>query len=163
MKMAIRKNTHNVPQGPLNPGFMQEKVQKGDFLKKKSLQELIFLCFMFPRRPETLNKKRVFFWVSKTLQRQCAVHILLQTNHFLYKLSISYILEEYFWDLGWWNFGSRYHESIVLGPLVGQYIALGKRAFRICQKVMEFCHYGSFTHNALISVELMALSMNSET
>ena len=34
MKMAIRKNIHNVPQGPPNPGFMQEKVQKGDFLKK---------------------------------------------------------------------------------------------------------------------------------
>ena len=55
-----------------------------------------------------------------------------------------------FWDLGVWippvmNFGSRHHESIVRGPLVGQYIALGKRAFRICQKVMEFCHYGSFT------------------
>ena len=32
--MAIRKNIHNWPQGPPNPGFMQEKVQKGDFLKK---------------------------------------------------------------------------------------------------------------------------------
>ena len=34
MKMAIRKNIHNLPQGPPNPGFMQEKVQKGNFLKK---------------------------------------------------------------------------------------------------------------------------------
>ena len=36
MKMGIRKNTHNMSQGPPNPGFIQEKVQKGDFLKKDS-------------------------------------------------------------------------------------------------------------------------------
>ena len=36
MKMPIRKNIHNMPQGPPNPGFMQEKVQNGDFLKKPS-------------------------------------------------------------------------------------------------------------------------------
>ena len=34
MKMPIRKNIHNMPQGPPNPGFMQETVQKGIFLKK---------------------------------------------------------------------------------------------------------------------------------
>ena len=34
MKMAIRKNIHNMPQGRPNLGFMQKKVQKGDFLKK---------------------------------------------------------------------------------------------------------------------------------
>ena len=34
MKMAIRKNIHNKSQGWPNPGFLQEKVQKGDFLKK---------------------------------------------------------------------------------------------------------------------------------
>ena len=34
MKMTIRKNFHNMSQGPPNPGFIQEKVQKGDFLKK---------------------------------------------------------------------------------------------------------------------------------
>jgi hypothetical protein len=34
MKMAIRKNIHNMSQGSPNPGFMQEKVQKGDVLKK---------------------------------------------------------------------------------------------------------------------------------
>ena len=33
-EMEIKKNIHNLSQGPLNPGFMQEKVQKGDFLKK---------------------------------------------------------------------------------------------------------------------------------
>ena len=32
--MAIRKKFHNMSQGPPNPGFTQEKVQKGDFLKK---------------------------------------------------------------------------------------------------------------------------------
>ena len=41
MKMAIRKFFRNMSQGLPNPGFMQEKVQKGDFLwcpmmKKKS-------------------------------------------------------------------------------------------------------------------------------
>ena len=47
MKMPIRKNVDNMPQGPANPGFMQEKVQKGDFLKK-GLQELKpFFSFRF--------------------------------------------------------------------------------------------------------------------
>ena len=37
-----------MPQGLPNPGFMQEKVQKGDFLKKL-LQELkFFLLFLVP-------------------------------------------------------------------------------------------------------------------
>ena len=36
MKMAIRKIFYNMSQGPANPGFMQEKVQKGDFQKKSS-------------------------------------------------------------------------------------------------------------------------------
>jgi hypothetical protein len=39
MKMAIRNFFLNMFQGPANPGFMQEKVQKGDFLKKP-LREL---------------------------------------------------------------------------------------------------------------------------
>ena len=34
MKMAISKFFHNMSQGPPNPGFMQEKVQIRDFLKK---------------------------------------------------------------------------------------------------------------------------------
>ena len=34
---ANKKNIHYMPQGPPNPGFMQEKVLKGDFLKKPSL------------------------------------------------------------------------------------------------------------------------------
>jgi hypothetical protein len=33
---GTNKNFHNMSQGLLNPGFMQEKVQKGDFLKKPS-------------------------------------------------------------------------------------------------------------------------------
>ena len=33
MKVPFTKDIHNMPQGPPNPGFMQEKVQKGDFLK----------------------------------------------------------------------------------------------------------------------------------
>ena len=34
LKMAIRKNVHNISQGPPNQGFMHEKEQKEDFLKK---------------------------------------------------------------------------------------------------------------------------------
>jgi hypothetical protein len=45
MKMAITKNIHNLSQGPPNPGFMQKKVQKGDFLKKDS-RELNFFCVL---------------------------------------------------------------------------------------------------------------------
>ena len=41
----IWKNIHNMPQGPPNPGFMQEKVQKGDFLKKP-LRELKFFVVL---------------------------------------------------------------------------------------------------------------------
>ena len=41
MKMAIIKKFHNMSQGPPNPGFTQEKVQKGDFLRKPS-RELNF-------------------------------------------------------------------------------------------------------------------------
>ena len=39
MNMPLRKNIHNLPHGPPNPGFMHEKVQKGDFLKKPSFFE----------------------------------------------------------------------------------------------------------------------------
>ena len=35
--MTVRKNFHDTSQGLLNPGFMQEKVQKGNFLKKPFL------------------------------------------------------------------------------------------------------------------------------
>ena len=43
--MPLRKNIHNMPQGLPNPGFMQEKVQKGDFLKKP-LRELNFFMVL---------------------------------------------------------------------------------------------------------------------
>ena len=45
MKMPIRKNIHNMPQAPPNWGFMQKKVQKGDFLKMPS-QELNFFVVL---------------------------------------------------------------------------------------------------------------------
>ena len=45
MKMAIRKFVCNMSQGPTNLGFMQEKVQKGDFLKKPSRELKFFLLF----------------------------------------------------------------------------------------------------------------------
>ena len=58
MKMAIGKFFHIMTQGPSNPGFMQEKVQKGDFLKKPSLELKNYFCFRFlwiPWRPGTLH------------------------------------------------------------------------------------------------------------
>ena len=43
MKMATRNVFHNLSKGPPNPGFMQEKVQKGDFLKKDSWELNFFV------------------------------------------------------------------------------------------------------------------------
>ena len=40
--MAMQ-NFFRMTQGPPNPGFMQEKVQKGDFLKKPSRKMKYFL------------------------------------------------------------------------------------------------------------------------
>ena len=62
-----KKFFRNMSQGLPNPGFMQEKVQKGDFLK-------IFSCFRFlwiSRRPGTLNWEQVVFLPSKNLYRKC--------------------------------------------------------------------------------------------
>ena len=59
-----------------NPGFMQEKVQKGEFLKKDSWELKFFSCFRFlwiSRRPGTLNCERVVFWLSKILYRKCGL------------------------------------------------------------------------------------------
>ena len=44
MNIAIRKNIHNTSQGPTHPGFMLEKVQKGDF--KKVLMRIEFFSFV---------------------------------------------------------------------------------------------------------------------
>ena len=46
MKMATRKNIHNLSKGKPNPGFMQEKEQKGDFLKKDSRELLFFFLVL---------------------------------------------------------------------------------------------------------------------
>ena len=68
-----------MPQGPPNPGFMQEKVQKGYFLKKDSRESKIFSCFRFlwiSLRPGTLNWERVVFLQSKNLYRKCVSWVL---------------------------------------------------------------------------------------
>ena len=36
-------------QGPPNPGFMQEKAQKGDFLKKPSQEQIFFRIVRIPQ------------------------------------------------------------------------------------------------------------------
>ena len=56
-------------QGPPNPGFMQEKVQKGDFLKKPSRELKNYFCFRFLSIPQTPG--RLVFLLSKKLYRQC--------------------------------------------------------------------------------------------
>ena len=56
MKMGIRKNIHNLSQGPPNPGFIQEKVQKGDFLKKDSRELNFFLVLGSYESPEGLER-----------------------------------------------------------------------------------------------------------
>ena len=74
--MPIRKNIHNMPQGLPNPGFMQEKVQKGDFLKKPSWELKFFCCFRFLwiyQRPGTLNWKWLVFLLSKILYMKCGM------------------------------------------------------------------------------------------
>ena len=75
-----------MPQGPPNPGFMQEKVQKGDFLKKPSRELNFFCCFRFlwiSRRPGTLNWKRLVFLLSKILYKKCDVDKLFVFNTLL--------------------------------------------------------------------------------
>jgi hypothetical protein len=48
MKVAIRIFFRIMSQGPPNPGFMQEKVKKGDFLKKHSRElNLIFVLVSY--------------------------------------------------------------------------------------------------------------------
>ena len=74
MKMAIRKFFCNMSQGLPNPGFMQEKVQKGDFLKKPSRELIFFFCFRFlwiSWRPGMQNWKRVVFLLPKILYMKC--------------------------------------------------------------------------------------------
>jgi hypothetical protein len=44
MKVPYPKNIRNMSKGPPIPGFIQEKVQKGDFLKRTSREsKKIFL------------------------------------------------------------------------------------------------------------------------
>ena len=73
-KWEQEKKLHNLSQGPPNLGFMQEKVQKGDFLKKDSRELNFFSCFRFlwiSLRPGTLNWERVVFLLSKIIYRKC--------------------------------------------------------------------------------------------
>ena len=50
-----KKKFHNLPQGPPNLGFMQEKVQKGDFPKKPFRELKNYFCFRFLRTLGKLN------------------------------------------------------------------------------------------------------------
>ena len=57
MKMANRKYFRNMSQGLPNPGFMQEKVQKGDFLKKPSRELNFFVVLGSYESCEGLERK----------------------------------------------------------------------------------------------------------
>ena len=79
-KMAIRKFFCNVSQGLPNPGFIQEKLQKGDFLKKDSRDLKFFCCFRFlwiSWRPGMQNWKWVVFLLPKILYMKCEELTLL--------------------------------------------------------------------------------------
>ena len=52
-KVPFIKNIHNMPQGLPNPGFMQGKVQKGDFLKKPSRNGKKYFCLRIVLIPQT--------------------------------------------------------------------------------------------------------------
>ena len=83
--MAIRNFFHNLSQGPPNPGFMQKKVQKGDFLKKDSRELKFFSCFRFlwiSRRPGTLNWEQVVFLLSKIIYRKCVLYMGILKNKY---------------------------------------------------------------------------------
>ena len=54
--MPIRKNIHNMPQDLPNPGFMKEKVQKGDFLKKGLARIIFFLVLGSYESPKGLER-----------------------------------------------------------------------------------------------------------
>ena len=56
MRMGIRKNIRNMSQGPPNPGSIQEKVQKGDFLKKDSRELFFFLVLGSYECPESMGR-----------------------------------------------------------------------------------------------------------
>ena len=47
-----------MPQGMPNPGFMLEKVQKGDFLKK-ALARIDFFLFQVPMNPSKAWKAKL--------------------------------------------------------------------------------------------------------
>jgi hypothetical protein len=57
--MTIGKNFHYMSQGPPNSGFTQEKVQKGDFLKKPSRELKNYFCFRFLLIPQTSGSKEI--------------------------------------------------------------------------------------------------------
>ena len=92
MKMPIRKNIYNMPQGPPNPGFMQEKVQKGDFLKKPLRELKFFCCFRFLwifRRPGTLNWKRLNFCCLKSCTSSVLWIVRYDLSYSFYHLGIT--------------------------------------------------------------------------
>ena len=87
MKIGIRKNILNLSQGLPNPGFIQEKVQKANFLKKDWRELLFFSWFRvlwISWRPGKLNWEQVVFLPSKNLYRKCVqcIHFFLNILRF---------------------------------------------------------------------------------
>ena len=63
MKMATWKNILNLSKGQPNPGFVQEKVQKGDFLKKPMWENP---CFTLTRLDSISDPKFSSIWSDQT-------------------------------------------------------------------------------------------------
>ena len=76
MKQETRKNIQNMSQGPPNPGFMQEKVQKGDFLKIPSRELNFLLLFQVPMnllKAWNAKLEMASFLLSKIIYKQCVM------------------------------------------------------------------------------------------
>ena len=86
MNMPLRKNIHNVPQGPPNPGFMQEKVQKGDFIKKPLRELKLLLLFQVPmnllKAWNTKLQAASFFAVKNPIQEVCWRFLIFNQNDY---------------------------------------------------------------------------------
>ena len=76
-----KKNIHNLSQGPPNPGLMQEKVQKRDFLKKDSRELKFYFCnFCKDGKPQSGQKLRKLSIVHCEIWWYVSIYIFLSVQ-----------------------------------------------------------------------------------
>ena len=63
-----KKKIHNLSQGPPNSGFMQEKVQKGDFLIKPTWELKNYFCFRIEWILRIRRHKINNFWLLQHME-----------------------------------------------------------------------------------------------